>query len=167
MRSCRHRQVALISTLSFSLHSSLHPQAGRPIRLHLHHPERTTALRHPQEQRQEGAGGGVRPRRPHRGGENLTTRSLSCARGGQSLFDPSPLPSRGKHRANCLDGGDPIWASSRPVRANQIPASIIKDLLHQSTPTKKSSGSHRPALTPPPYLVTFKSREQLTQLRQS
>lgn len=48
--------------------------------------------------------------------------------GGQSLFDPSPLPSRGKHQANCLDGGDPIWASSRydgtprPVRANQIPA---------------------------------------------
>lgn len=47
----------------------------------------------------------------------------------QSLFDPSPLPSRGKHRANCLDGGDPIWASSRydrtprPVGANQIPAS--------------------------------------------
>lgn len=58
------------------LHSSLHPQAGRPIRLHLHHPERTTALRHPQEQRQEGASGGVWPRRPHRGGENLTTLSL-------------------------------------------------------------------------------------------
>lgn len=91
-----------ISHLCSSVTFSSRPQTGRPVRLHIHCSERTSALSHPQDQRKERACRGIRQRRPHWSGENKSFPSVSGRMQTKPLLSKQNMNESSSAYLNCL-----------------------------------------------------------------